>query len=76
MQTHYLVRLTHNFCLSEIRMAVTKSMPKKAPTQNPVDFYQLKQQGGTHGVPTKVGDTLKSGAMREKIYGRKSLSKQ
>ena len=57
-------------------MAVTKSLPKKAPTQNPVDFYHCKQQGGTHGTPTRVGDVLKSGKMREQVYGRKSLSKQ
>jgi hypothetical protein len=57
-------------------MAVTRSHSKKAPTQNPVAFFECKQQGGTHGTPTKVGDKLASGAMREKIYGRKGLSKQ
>ena len=57
-------------------MAVTRNMPKKAPTQNPVDFFECKQQGGAHGMPTKVGDRLTDGPMREKIYGRPSLSKQ
>ena len=57
-------------------MAVTRSMSKKAPTQQPVDFFECKQQGGTHGKPTRVGDKLRSGAMREKVYGRSNLSKQ
>ena len=57
-------------------MAVTKAMPKKAPSQNPVEFYMLKQQGGTHGIPQKVPDVLKSGPLREEVMGRKSLSKQ
>ena len=57
-------------------MAVTKKMPKKAPTQNPTAFYKLEQQGGTHGKPTSVGDKLTGGPMREQIFGRKSLSKQ
>jgi hypothetical protein len=57
-------------------MAVTRNMPKKAPTQNPVKFAMLEQQGGKHGKPTKVPDVLKSGPMREEIFGRKDLSKQ
>jgi len=57
-------------------MAVTSKMPKKAPTQNPVDFYECKQQGGTHGSPTRIPDVLKSGKMREEVFGRKDLSKQ
>lgn len=57
-------------------MAVTRSMSKKAPTQNPVDFAMLKQQGGTHGKPEKVPDVLKSGPMREQVMGRKDLAKQ
>jgi hypothetical protein len=51
-------------------------MPKKAPTQNPVEFFECKQQGGTHGTPTRIPDVLKSGKMREEVYGRKTLSKQ
>ena len=57
-------------------MAVSRGHSKKAPSQQPVDFFECKQQGGTHGKPTKVGDKLRSGAMREQIYGRKGLSKQ
>lgn len=57
-------------------MAVTRTISKKAPSQQPKDFFECKQQGGTHGKPMKVGDKLPSGAMREQIYGRKSLSKQ
>jgi hypothetical protein len=55
-------------------MAISKSHAKKSPSQNPVDFYELKQSGGAEGKnPAKVPDKLKSGAMREKIYGRKDL---
>jgi hypothetical protein len=57
-------------------MAVTHKMPKKAPSQNPVEFSMLKQQGGTHGSPQRVPDVLKSGPMREEVMGRKDLSKQ
>jgi hypothetical protein len=57
-------------------MAVARDMPKKAPTQNPVEFFECKQQGGTHGKPTRIPDVLKSGKMREEVYGRKTLSKQ
>ena len=57
-------------------MAVSRDMPKKAPTQNPVEFFECKQQGGTHGTPTRIPVVLKSGKMREEVYGRKTLSKQ
>jgi hypothetical protein len=57
-------------------MAVTRSNEKKAPSQNPVDTFKCVQQGGAHGKPTKVGDKLQGGPMREQIYGRKTLSKQ
>lgn len=50
-------------------MAVSRDHSKKAPSQNPVDFYMGKQQGGAYGTPTKVGDKLASGAMREKVMG-------
>lgn len=54
-----------------------KHASKKSPSQNPVDFYHCKEHGGTHGHPMeKVGDVLKSGAMKEKVMGRKNLSKQ
>ena len=56
-------------------MAVSRGSSKKAPSQNPVKFFECQQQGGTHGSPTKVGDKLTSGAMREKIWGRKDLGK-
>lgn len=58
-------------------MAISRTISKKAPSQNPVDFAMLKQHGGTHGEPAqKVGDVLKSGPMREKVMGRKNLGKQ
>lgn len=55
-------------------MAVSRSHDKKSPSQNPVGFYKLEQQGGAYGKPTKVGDTLSGGPMMEKIYGRPNLS--
>lgn len=58
-------------------MAISRSWSKKAPSQNPVDFFEGKQAGGTNGSqskPQRVPDKLTSGAQREKIFGRKSLS--
>lgn len=55
---------------------ISKSHAKKSPTQAPTAFYKSEQQGGAHGKPTKVGDKLTGGPMREQIYGRKDLSKQ
>ena len=59
-------------------MAVSRTHSKKSPSQNPVDFYELKQHGGADPGTTKaqrVPDKLSSGTQREKIYGRKDLSK-
>lgn len=57
-------------------MAVTREIPKKSPSQNPVDFFECKQSGGVRGSSSyKAPDKLSSGTMREKIYGRKDLSK-
>ena len=56
-------------------MAVDRSHFKKAPSQNPLDFYQLKQQGGAYGMATKVPDTFKTKtADKEKLMGRPNLS--
>jgi len=57
-------------------MAISRSHSKKSPSQNPVDTFKLVQQGGVYGKPTKVGDKLTGGPMREQIMGRKTLSKQ
>jgi len=57
-------------------MAINRGFSKKAPSQAPTKFFECQQQGGAHGSPTKVGDRLTDGPMREKIYGRKSLSRQ
>jgi len=57
-------------------MAISRGFSKKAPSQQPVDFFKGQQQGGTHGKPTRVGDRLQGGPLRETIYGRKDLSKQ
>lgn len=39
----------------------------KSPSQNPVDFYKGKVQGGTHGKPERVPERLQGGPMREKL---------
>jgi len=57
-------------------MAISKTHAKKSPNQNPVAFYKSEQFGGAEGKSTqKVGDKLTGGPQREKIYGRKDLSK-
>jgi len=53
-------------------MAVSKTTHPKAPSQNPVDFYKGKQQGGAQGTPARVPEKLQGGPMREKM-GRKGL---
>ncbi len=57
-------------------MAISKTHSKKAPSQNPVDFYKSVPQGGAEGKPTSVPDKLTGGPMREQIMGRKDLSRQ
>jgi len=56
-------------------MAISRSHGKKSPSQNPVAFFECKQSGGTKGATGKVSDKLSSGEQREKVYGRKNLSK-
>jgi hypothetical protein len=56
-------------------MAVSRSITKKSPSQAPVDFFNCKQSGGTKGSTYVAPDKQKSGPMREKLYGRKDLSK-
>jgi hypothetical protein len=55
-------------------MAISRTINRKAPTQHPSDFFKCKQQGGTSGVPQKIGEKLKSGPVREQIMGRKDLA--
>ena len=55
-------------------MAIDRSHAKKQPSQNPVDFYKLKQQGGAYGAAGSVPDKLSGGPMLEKIFGRPNLS--
>ncbi len=50
-------------------MAISKPSGRKAPSQNPVDFYKSKQQGGARGAPSSVPQKLTGGPMREKIEG-------
>ena len=56
-------------------MAVSRTLGRKAPSQDGTKFFECQQQGGTHGKPTSVPDKPKGGAMREKIYGRLGLNK-
>ena len=56
-------------------MAVDRSHGKKSPSQNPVSFYKLDQQGGAYGSPQSVPDKLTGGPMMEKVFGRPNLSK-
>lgn len=58
-------------------MAVSRSHSKKAPNQNPTDFFKSKPAGGPRGQSTqRVPDKLTGGPMVEKIYGRPDLAKQ
>lgn len=55
-------------------MAISRTWSKKAPSQNPVDFYECKQSGGPLGKGgASVPDKLTSPAPRERVYGRKDL---
>ena len=56
-------------------MAMSRNIPRKAPSQAPTDFFMLKQSGGTHGATTSAPEKSKSGPMREKIWGKASLKK-
>ena len=53
-------------------MPVSKDHSKKAPSQNPVDFFMMKPSPKS---PQSVPDRLSSAPQVEKIDGRKSLSK-
>lgn len=55
-------------------MAISPGHDKKSPSQNPVDFYKSKQQGGAQGSASSVPDKLTGGPMREAVYGRSNLS--
>ena len=57
-------------------MAISRDHSKKAPSQNPTDFYKLKQQGGAQGKATRVPDQLSGGPQVEKVFGKSDLSKQ
>lgn len=56
-------------------MAVSRGSSRKAPSQAPTAFFECKQSGGTHGGTGKAPEKSKSGAMREKIYGKPALGK-
>jgi hypothetical protein len=56
-------------------MAISRSIQRKAPSQAPVDFFECKQAGGTHGGTGKAPEKSRSGPLREKIMGRKDLAK-
>lgn len=54
-------------------MAISRSIPRKAPSQAPKDFFECKQSGGAKGATSMPPEKPQSGAMREKVYGKKSL---
>ena len=55
-------------------MAISKSHAKKSPSQHPTAFYKGEQSGSRDGKGgATVPDKLTGGALREQIYGRKSL---
>ena len=56
-------------------MAISRTNSRKAPSQAPTAFFECKQSGGTHGSTGKAPEKSTSGALREKIYGRKDLGK-
>lgn len=56
-------------------MAVSRSLGRKAPSQDGTKFFECQQAGGASGKPQSVPERPKSGAMREKIYGRPGLNK-
>ena len=56
-------------------MAISRSISRKAPSQAPKDFFECKQTGGAHGGTGMAPEKSTSGAMREKIWGKKALSK-
>lgn len=53
-------------------MAISRTITPKSPSQNPVDFYKSKQQGGAQGKPSSVPEKLTGGPMREQMR-RKGL---
>lgn len=53
-------------------MAISRKIDPKAPSQNPVDFYKGKQEGGAHGKPSRVGEKLQGGPTRE-VMRKKGL---
>lgn len=52
-------------------MAVSRTITRKAPSQAPKDFFQCTPSRGTGKAPEKSV----SGPQREKIFGKKALSK-
>jgi len=47
-------------------MSVSAPSGKKAPSQAPVSYYKMKQQGGARGKPGSVPVKQPSGPSREK----------
>lgn len=55
---------------------ISRDHSKKSPSQNPVAFFEGKQQGGATGkAGSVVPDKLTSGTQRENVMGKKDLSK-
>ncbi len=56
-------------------MAISRTISRKAPSQQPKDFFQCKQTGGAYGGTGKAPEKSTSGPMRERIMGKPALSK-
>lgn len=56
-------------------MAVSRDIQRKAPSQQPKDFFQCQQSGGAHGSTSKAPEKSTSGPMQEKIFGKPELGK-
>lgn len=56
-------------------MAISRTISRKAPSQAPKDFFRCEQSGGAHGGTGKAPEKSVSGPMRERIMGKKALSK-
>ena len=56
-------------------MAISRSIPRKAPSQAPTAFFECKQSGGAKGATSMPSEKPVSGKMRESIYGKKKYGR-
>jgi hypothetical protein len=56
-------------------MAVSRTIPRKAPSQAPAKYFECQQAGGARGSAGSVAEKSASGPLREKIWGKAKLGK-